>query len=321
MFEIPALHPHVVRDAERNAAHNPIQKILVVVEPNTTNPHCLEKAARIAAAFGSSIELFVCDVARDMPETWAGGTTLHAYRGIMRERCMADLERLASPLRARGFCVTTESQCKQSLDQAVVERAIRIKADLVIKDAHRADTPSMQIDWMLIREVPMPLLIVKPSAWPSHPRVCVAVDPCHPADRSPALNDELIATGRSLERALSGELDIIHTLQAPPHLPGENVPEAMRQKTHAHARAAIEELARRAGVPHEAIHFLPERVPEGILKLIESVGADVVVMGAAARPRFQYSAATTASLVLEQVTCDVLVVKAPGFVSPALSTE
>jgi universal stress protein E len=325
MLDVPALHPHAVRYAERAAAHNPIQKILVVVEPNATNHHCLEKAARIALACGSSIELFACDFARDLPETWAGGTTLAAYRGVMRERHIADLEALATPLRARGLSVTTECHSTAQLEEAIVERAIRTNADLIVKDARPhpagARAPSTQIDWLLIREAPIPLLLVKPAAWPSHPRICIAVDPCHPADRTPALDDELIVTGRSLGRALSGELDIVHALESPPHLPGEDVTNVVRQKAHAHARAAVEELAYRAGVSHEAIHCVPERVPEGILKLVDATGADIVVMGAAARPRFQYSAATTASLVLDQVTCDVLVVKAPGFVSPLLATE
>jgi tRNA G37 N-methylase Trm5 len=33
MTEIPALHPHAVRYAERNVARNSVQKILVVVDP------------------------------------------------------------------------------------------------------------------------------------------------------------------------------------------------------------------------------------------------------------------------------------------------
>jgi nucleotide-binding universal stress UspA family protein len=322
MHNVPALHPHAVRYAERDAAHNPLQKVLVVIDPAATTHPCIEKAARIALAFGSSVELFSCEVQSDLPEMWAGGTSLAAYRGVLRERQVAALEALAKPLRERGLSVATESVCSERLEEAIVERAIRTEADLVVKDVQRhpprSRAPSMQIDWLLIREVPVPLLLARPALWPPHPRVCVAVDPCHPADRPPALDEAMIATGSSLGRALSGAVDIVHTLQSPPHLPGESVAPAVEHKAHAHARAAVEDLAHRTGIPHEAIHFLPERVPEGILQLAESMAADLVVMGAGGRPRFQYSAASTASLVLDQLSCDLLIVKAPGFVSPVL---
>jgi len=166
--------------------------------------------------------------------------------------------------------------------------------------------------------VPMPLLLVRPGAWPSHPRISVAVDPCHPADYSALLDEALIGTGNSLGRAVSGVVQLMHTLQSPPHLPGEVVSQATRQQAYANARGAVEDLAQRAGIPRQAVHFVAERIPEGILKLADDTGADIVVMGAGARPRVQYSPASTASLVLEQTNCDLLVVKAPGFVSPVL---
>jgi nucleotide-binding universal stress UspA family protein len=322
MLEVPTLHPHAVRYAERNVSHNPLQKIMVVVDPAALSHACIEKAARIALAFGSALEIFCCIPPGDLPEAWAGGTTLAAYRGVLRERQVGALEALAKPLRARGLAVTTDCVCTTRVSEALVEHAIRSGADVVIKDvaAQPSPTPrpSTQLDWLLIRALPMPLLLVRPGAWPSHPRICVAVDPCHPADYPASLDEALIGTGNSLGRALSGAVQLMHTLQSPPHLPGDVVPQAARQEAHAHARGAVEDLAQRAGIPPQAVHFAAERIPEGILKLTDETGADIVVMGAGARPRVQYSPASTASLVLEQSNCDLLVVKAPGFVSSAL---
>jgi nucleotide-binding universal stress UspA family protein len=97
-----------------------------------------------------------------------------------------------------------------------------------------------------------------------------------------------------------------------------DVSQTTRQAACTKARGAVEQLARRCGIPRQAIHFMAEQIPDGILRLADETGADIVVMGAGARPRVQYSPASTASLVLEQSSCDVLVVKAPGFVSPVL---
>ncbi|HVY79590.1 MAG TPA: universal stress protein [Steroidobacteraceae bacterium] len=322
MLEAPALHPYAVRFAERNVAHDPIRKIMVVIDPTALSHACLEKAGRIALAFGGSIEIFSCIPPADLPEAWAGGTTLAAYRGVLRERQMHALERLAKPLRAHGVAVTVDCVCTARVPEAIVEHAIRCKADLVVKNVAVQPSPApraaSQLDWLLIRAMPVPLLLARPGAWPSHPRICVAVDPCHPGDRPAALDDALIGAGNSLGRALSGVVQLVHTLQSPPHLPGEVVAPTARQQAHAHAREAVEQLAHRAGIAQQAIHYVAERIPEGILKLADESGADIVVMGAGARPRVQYSAASTASLVLEQSNCDLLVVKAPGFVSPIL---
>src|SRR5690349_14964097 len=106
MLEMPALHPHAVRYAERNVAHTPLRKIMVVVDPAALSHACIEKAARIALAFGSSLEIFCCIRPSDLPETWAGGTTLAAYRGVLRERQVGALDALAKPLRARGLAVS-----------------------------------------------------------------------------------------------------------------------------------------------------------------------------------------------------------------------
>src|SRR3954470_2446995 len=113
MLEVPALHPHAVRYAERNVAHNPVQKVLVIIDSSPRAHPSIEKAARLALAFGSTLELFSCRVEADLPESWAGGTTLAAYRGVVRERQIGTLEDLAAPLRARGLTVTTECVCTE----------------------------------------------------------------------------------------------------------------------------------------------------------------------------------------------------------------
>jgi len=57
MYDVPALHPHAVRYAERSSARNAIEKILVVVDLKATVHPCIEKAVRLASAFSSAIEL------------------------------------------------------------------------------------------------------------------------------------------------------------------------------------------------------------------------------------------------------------------------
>lgn len=325
MHDASLRDPQALRYADRFAAQNAIQRILVVVDPTAASHACVEKAARLAAACGSSLELFICDTEQGPPESWAGGTTTRQFRGLLQERRIAKLEGLAAPLRARGLHVLTTSHWHVPLEEGIVAYAIRSKADLVVTDIHlhppMRNTPPAQTDWILIRQIPMPLLLVRAAAWPSHPRIGVAVDPCHPADRPVSLDDAMIGTATSIGRALTGRIELLHTLEGPPHLPGDQVNDETREAATARDKAAVRHLADRNGISPNAIHFSSGLIPDGILQLAESVLPDVLVIGAAGRARFQCSAASTASTVLEFVECDLLVIKAPGFVSPALVTE
>lgn len=325
MSEVPTLHPQAVRYADRGAAQSVIQKILVVVDPAATTGACIEKAARLASAYGSSIELFVCETGEELPDSWAGGTTLAQYRGIVRERRSAQLEALAAPLRATGLHVSTSIDSHVSLPEGILLHTIRSNPDLVVKDADPRDSArnalTLHTDWVLIKQVAAPLLLVRPAAWPSHPSIAVAVDPCHPADRPLALDEALIGTAGSFGRALSGKVEVLHALESPPHLPGDVVTAEARDSAHARNKAAVEHLAERNGIAPCSVHVLPGRIPDGIVELTEQVSPDVLVMGAPGRSRIQYSPATTASVVLEISDCDLLVVKAPGFVSPLLVTD
>jgi len=325
MSEVPALHPHALRYAERCAGENVIQKILVIIDPNATMHASVEKAARLASACGSSLELFICDGSEGLPDSWAGGTTLAQYRGIVRERRLAQLATIAAPLRARGLSVSTSIDWCVPLEEGIVRHAIRCEADLVVKDADQRlpgrNALESQIDWILIRQVPAPLLLVRHAAWPSHPSIGVAVDPCHPADRPVALDEAMIGTAGSFGRALSGRIELLHALESPPHLPGDRITVEAREAAYARDKAAVEQLAERSGITAGAVHFLPSRVPDGIVELTQTVAPDLLVIGAPGRSHVHYSPASTASIVLEMSDCDLLVVKAPGFVSPALVTD
>jgi universal stress protein E len=319
------LHPRSVRYAERAVCHDAIQKILVVVDPTATLHPCVEKAARLAASFGSTLELFVCDVDQGVPESWAGGTTLAQYRGLMRERRWAMLESLAAPLRERGIHVRTDSEWHVPLEEGILRHAIHTKADLVVKDTHRhapaSHMPDVQTDWLLIRQLPMPLLLVRPTPWAAHPKIAVSVDPCKVAERPIELDDSLVSLGCSIGRALTGEVELLHALQPLPHLPGEKPTAEAIRAAHEAQHKAVAHVAERASIGQAGVKFLERRIPEGIVDLVGEERPAVLIMGVAARQRFQQGAASTASQVLERTACDLLIVKPTGFISPALVTD
>jgi universal stress protein E len=318
-------HPRSVRFADRAHCRDVFEKILVVVDPTAVRHPSVEKAARLAASCGSSLELYICDVDQSVPENWAGGTTLAQYRGVLREQRLAMLESLAAPIRARGVHVTVATEWFVPLEQGVVQHAIRSRADLVVKDTHRhapaLHMPVAQTDWIIIRHLPMPLLLVRPGEWPVRPLVSACVDPCHVAERPAQLDESLVDVSASVSRALAGEVSVLHSLQIPPHLPGDEPASKDVELAYEKQRAAVSSLAHRADLAGGALRFESGSFPESLIRLVKREKPDLLVMGVAARQRFQHGASSTASQVLEQTDCDLLVMKPTGFVSPALITN
>ncbi len=304
-------------------SHLPPRRILVVVDPTVHGQPALDKAVHIATRCGSSLELYLCDVEPQIAESWAGGVRYEQYRELRRQRLLEELASLAQPLRARGMVVDVVCEWHAPLELGIGHHAIRSQPDLVVKETHRHQPlPRASVsytDWNLVRQLPMPLLLVRNRPWSQAMLVAAAVDPCHPADRPVALDEAIVRDSRVLAGLLQGSLDVFHVLQMPPHLPGDQVPVAEVEAAHQHARSAVEMLARPAQVPP---CFVEGLVPDGLARLADEHQPDVLVMGSVARPHSVHAAAGgTAARVLERVDCDLLVVKPPGFISPLLVTS
>lgn len=298
------------------------QRILVVIDPTRSAQVALEKAARIALAQDCSLELYVCDVEQQIPDSWAGGNRAGEYREILRTRAQAELQTLAQPLREDGLTVTTQYEWHAPLEQGIGHHVIRTRPDLVVKETHGhlqlPETLSGHTDWNLIRQVPSALLLVRPGRWRAEARVAAAVDPLHPADRPVLLDECIVQSGHALAGLLHGSLEVFHVLQAPPHLPGDPVAPEQRAAIHAQARHAVEQLAH---IARASAQYAEGSVVEGLIRLVRERLPDILVMGAVARSRSAHAPpGGEAARLLEHVSCDLLVVKPEGFVSPLLVT-
>lgn len=300
------------------------QKILVVVDPTVEQHSCIEKAIRIATNHRSAIELLICDTEQSVPAGLDLTLDVFEYRKQLQRRHLARLEGLAGPLRATGQTVTTAAIWNADLPTGIGQHAIRCQADLVVKDTHHhLPMPRVHMshtDATLIRQVPSALLLVQPRPWPATPRMAAAVDPTQPVERSIEIDDALVGTATSLSNAIGGALEVVHVLRDPPHLPDEAVTDEQRSLAAAHSRTQVQDLIER----HRAnalVHFLDGPVAQSLLEFTSQHVVDVLVMGASARSRWVNAIpGGTAAQLLEHVSCDLLVVKQPGFVSGLLAT-
>jgi len=117
---------------------------------------------------------------------------------------------------------------------------------------------------------------------------------------------------------------VLHVLQAPPHLPGDTVSSAEKRRTHAAARDEVARVVADGNVRciRRPIHFVEGRVAESVIEFVERDRTDILIMGAAARSRWLNAAASgTAAQILARMSCDLLLIKPAGFISPLLITD
>jgi universal stress protein E len=295
-----------------------LRRILVVVDPAATRHPEIDKAVRLAEGSGALVELFAGD----------DGEADADSRQARHRQLLDFLQELAAPLRARRIGVSVESEWCESLERGIGLRVVRTSPDLVVKLAQRQPTPTNgslnSTDWTLIRHIAPPLLLIGPEPWPAQPAITVGADPCHPADRPSGLDSDLVAIASLFANALGGVMDVMHVLQTPPHLPGEAVTALEKARSHGSAREAVERVvagATNCAAP-VAIHFIEGRVAQTLTRFAAERRPTLMVLGASARTRWaNISAGGTAAQILENLVCDVLIVKPVGFVSPLLVTD
>jgi universal stress protein E len=302
--------------------------LLVIVDPTQAVPRLLGKVIRLARAFRPRIELFVCDTEESsaglLPERPAGTAGLAEQREQLRQKRLASLELLAAPVRELGHTVSANAIWHAPLHEGIVRHVLQTKPDLVIKES-RTHLPmerefTTHTDWLLVRDCPAPLLLVKRDHWPDHLRLTAAVDPCRPAERPESLDYAILDASGTLARGLGAQREVFHVFEGPAHLPDETVTREATMQAHARAREAMRKLlAGQTGLKH--LHYLEGDPVSLVPQHVESGAFDILVMGAASRSRpTDPFVGGTAARVLEAVSCDVLVVKPDGFISPMLTT-
>ncbi len=306
-----------------------IRRILVAVkDPAAKGSIAVAKAAELALAFDAELELFH-DI--DLPlfaEAYDGGErTLGDETANIRADYLHGLELLATPLRKRGLAVAVAAEWDFPAFEAVLRRAYRSKADLIVtahrRPQQRSPWPLHATDWELLRRSPVPVLLVKSPRPYRRPVVLAAIDPLHARAKPAALDRDILRLAADFARALGGALHAVHALQpaaVPFPLPALN-PDAileLQQRSLAKARAAVMAESLRAlpssPVPPDNLHVVAAPAAEGIGASARELGAGMVVMGAVSRSGMQrLLIGNTAERAIDQLPCDVLVVKPDGF--------
>lgn len=305
-----------------------VRRILVgVKEPKARSLPAVDKAAQFARAYGAELELFhALSEPFFLSLDGIGERELLEAQAVRRVQVRSRLEAVAAPLRKLGLTVTTHTDWDYPSGEAIVRRAARIRADLIVAEchpgAHRGWWPLKLTDWDLLRFSAVPVLLVKSRRPWRHPVVLAAVDPSHAFAKPAKLDDQIINAADSVRKAFRGTLHAVHAyVPTPSDATGSELlnPEAtniLNARARAHARARITPLFKKVKLPRVRQHLIGEHPINAVPELAEKLGADLIVMGAVSRSGLKrIFIGNTAERMLDDIKCDVLVVKPPGFES------
>ncbi len=288
---------------------NRFRHILVPIRKlNVRRSVIAERAAQIAAGCGARLELFH-DLSTPVyvDAVYGSGKPIAEQTRAMRARALRQLERLAQPLRARGLRVTTAAAWDFPPHEAIIRRALSSGADLIVahkRGHHEFKTLLGYTDWELLRASPVPLLLIKTPRHRGRSPVLAAIDPRQATARPAPLEREILRNASALAAALRAPLHgaQVQTAWAPWGRSGDERRRVLTR--HAHS----------AGISPARLHLL-EGDPDLLLPAAaRRLRAGTVVMGAMSRRGLQrVFLGNTAERLLDDLRCDVLVVKPPRF--------
>ena len=303
-----------------------IRRILVAVkDPRSKSLPAVMKAAQLARAWGAELELFHGIATTNYTDIFSlQNASLADVEREMYAQQLCALERIAVRLRRHAIDVAISAEHDFPVYEAVVRRARLIKADLIVAECHaggRAVPWFLHLtDWELLQHSPLPVLIVKSSRPYRRPVVLAAVDPAHAFSKPTRLDGEILRYSADIQRGLHGSLHAVHAYLPLPLYAGTglatNVDIATEIEKNAKARAKkqFERALKRAHIPSARRHLIEQSAHQAIPGVAQQIGSAIVVMGAISRSGMKrVFIGNTAERVLNELKCDLLVVKPKGF--------
>jgi universal stress protein E len=307
-----------------------IRSILVAVkDPDSKVLPALDKAARLAKAFGARLDLFhgITEPVLADAYLYANGEfrkLRHETRARHRER----LEARAKPLREQGIEVRVYADWDFPAHEAIVRHARRHKSGLIVAECHqgRRTAPWLMhlTDWELLRTSPVPVLLVRNGATWQDLNVLAAIDPAHTFAKPTKLDARILSTAAEFASALKGALHVVHSYSP---VPVGTVPmvggasalavQQIAQGSEARASSAFQAAIASYRLPKNRQHLVQGVPMDAIPAVAEEIQSGLVVMGAISRSGLKrVFIGNTAERILNQLRCDVLVIKPAEFRTP-----
>lgn len=269
-----------------------VRSILVYLETVQLHDVALRRAMAIAKSTQANLHLLVCDRAHDQSLA---------------------LNFLQEQLRGEGFSVTAEQAWRGNLHDTIIYVQQVFGCELLVKH-HLPESPLRRalltpLDWKLLRDCPSAVLMVKTERPWTGGAVLAAVDVDNSDSEHRSLHTLIVDHGYDLARLAGGALHVIAAhpgpMVAPPglELPPDDAVEARYRQQCQRFQAEF-------CIDDRHLHVMQGAADVLIPDMARQLDAVVTVIGTVARRGIPGALiGNTAEVVLDQLECDVLVLK------------
>jgi universal stress protein E len=306
------------------------QNILVVIDPTTDEQKALKRAIDLATSINAngnkvnvSAFLSIFDFSYEMTTILSSDE-----RDIMRKSVIKDkelwLKSLISDLDP-SIEISSQVVWHNRPFEAIVERVIQDKYDLVVKGTHQHDkfksvvfTPT---DWHILRKCPCPVLLVKDHEWPSDGNILAAVNVGSDEAEHLSLNAQITKNAKQLAQLIQGNVHLVNSFPGTPVNIAIEIPEFNSNEYNdtmlKHHEQAMISHANEFDISVANTH-VEEGLPETVIEQVAiKLDAELVILGTVGRTGISAALiGNTAEHVIDQLNCDVLALKPDGYVSP-----
>lgn len=307
------------------------RRILVAIRDESRAPRsALRKAAILARASGARVELYHAINAPQAIDALRRGLIRgDESREIVErevERAEKKLSRFAALKDFKGLKVTCRASWDYPSHEAIIREAMASGADLIIASVQPRTTGGRLLlannDWELIRHSPCPVLLVKSNRVWRKPAVLAAVDPFHAHDKPASLDRRILEAGQYLAREFGGQLHAFHAFMPLTIIAPAPAGQALYLALPAGAEDVHTEQVKRTfertiakfPIPPARRHLEMGLPQDELVRVAREIGAGICVTGAISRSAWRrFIIGHTAEKVLDQLSCDLLVVKPGNF--------
>lgn len=286
-------------------------KILIIADLEdqcSATPRGLELAAKLGHA--ADVVAFTYESMGGLQIKAAEKLTLRKHLLEQREK---DVQARIDKFRSADQKVHLKTIWEKDLHRWVNKQCAGGRYLAVVKTGHRSDSLiHTSLDWQLLRECPVPVLIVAAKRWHRARPVLATLDLASKSTAKRALNKRVLEGAIQLSNALGVELEIITAIEIPVLLADLDLvdPIAYASDAQAAMQPRIRELAQAYDIPESAFQCKRGPVERVIASRAARVGAQIVVMGTVGRKGVKARLlGNTAERVLRHLKTDVLAIK------------
>ena len=295
--------------------------VIVVVDPEAGESPAVQRGAALARASGATLHLCVFDHDR-MVDLAAARVSKEvaerARRDFIGER-IDRLKSLAAEFAGVRHPVEIDALWAPKVHEAILAKALKVGAGVVIKDAHHDSairralfTP---LDRKLARLLPCELWLCGAGGKAQPERIVAAVDVLAEAPAAPGVNRQIVATALRVGEFSNAVVDVASVFPFfPVYTAALMETGAMYDEARASFQEAFEKFMQELNVPEEHRHRLTGYPPSALQRFVEETHADLLVIGATYRHGLErLLLGSNAEAMINQVGIDMLLVKEPGF--------